>query len=565
MGGHAVIADQKEQTEEQNKLVEKIVATFNELKAERRTFEPIWREITDYIYPRLSGWDYSVDSDITAGEKIFDGTAIACLTKLSDGIFGWLVSPSIDWLKVAPKDRKDEDNKPFMEYLRDIELYLYDVFNRSNFYDAASEAINTGCAIGTSVVYAEEAERLNRPVYTSLHPREVYISENEYQEADVLYRLLEMTARQCVATFGDKMGKKFTEDAHKKPEEKVRILHAIFPRGTFGIISDQKPFASVYLLMGSGRNIGSGTHAVLIDEGGLDFQHFEAWRFRRSSGQTYGTCPSMDSIYDVKTMNLMAKTLLDAAQLAARPPMYGPESLRGNSRIRPGSFTYGPMGAKPEPIVSTMSYPIGMDAYERRAAIVREHFKTDYFQSISQIQQSSRDRTATEIMEIKAESAAVLGSVIGRIQSEFLEPLVRLTLLIEKNAGRLPKPPAELDPSLEFSFQFVGPLAQAQRKYIRVNGYMNGLSQATQLAQMAPDVLMNFDFNHAAREIAIANGYPHEGLVDKKLVQKAQAQAQQARAQQAQMEAENQRLAAAGGASRAAEPGSPASAMMGGS
>jgi len=554
---------EKEQSEAQKKLVEKIVATFNELKAERRLFEPIWKEITDYIYPRLSGWDYVTDSDITAGEKIFDGTAIACLSKLSDGIYGWLVSPSIDWLKLVPAKKADEDNKPLMEYLRTVLLYLYDVFNRSNFYDAASEAINTGCAIGTSVIYVEEAERLHRPVYTSLHPREVYISENEYQEADVLYRLLEMTARQCVATFGDKMSAKFTEQANRKPEEKFRILHAIYPRGTFGILSDSKPFASVYLLMGKGSGGASGSQATLIEEGGLDFQHFEAWRFRRSSGQTYGTCPGMDSIYDVKTMNLMAKTLLDAAQLASRPPLYAPEHLRGNIKVRPGSYTYGPQGGKPEPIITTLSYPIGMDAYERRAAIVREHFKTDYFQSISQIQQSSRDRTATEIMEIKAESAAVLGSVVGRIQSEFLEPLVRLTLLIEKKAGRLPAPPAGLDPDIELSVQFVGPLAQAQRKYVRVNGYMNGLSQAMQLANVAPDILMNFDFNHAAREIAIANDYPHDGLIDKREVQKAQAEAQAARAAQAQAEAENQRLVAAGGASKKAESGSPASMAFG--
>jgi len=452
----------------------------------------------------------------------------------------------------------------FMTFLHELELYFYDVFSRSNFYDAASEGISTGSAIGTSVVYVEEAEKLGRPVYTSLHPREVYISENRFQEVDTLYRLFEMTSRQAVETFGEKLDKRFRDEAEKKPEEKNRILHAVFPRGTFGIMSDSKPYASIYTLVGAGKGAGIADKGTLIEEGGLDFQHFSAWRFRRSSGQTYGTCPGMDSIYDVKTMQVMAKTMLDAYQMAAKPPMYMPESLRGNAKIRPGGMTYGPMGGKPEPIVTTMSLAAAPEALNWRAQIIREHFKTDYFQSISQIQESSRDRTATEIMEIKAESAAVLGSVVGRIQSEFLEPLVRLTMLIEKKAGRLPKPPKGIDPAKAFSFQFVGPLAQAQRKYIRVNGYLNGLSAAAQLAQFAPDVLMNFDFNKAAREMAIANGYPHDGLQDKDVVAKAQKQAAEARAAQAQAEAENQRLQAAGGASRAAEPGSPASVAMGG-
>jgi len=559
------IYGETEQSQHDIDLVKHVMEVFDELKKERLLMEPVWKEITDYIYPKFSGWDFTTDSDITAGELIYDGTAISCLSKLQDGIFGWLVSPTIDWLKVLPQRSGDEDNKILMEYLQEIEKYLYDVLNRSNFYDAASEAISTGCAIGTSVMYVDEAENLERPVFTSLHPREIYVSENKDQEVDSLYRLFEMTYRQAVETFGGKLDEKFRETAKKKPEEKAKILHAIFPRGSDGIIATKKPYASIYILVGTGKGTGSttGSKSVLIEEGGMDFKHFEAWRMRRASGQVYGTCPCMDAIYDVKTLNLMAKTMLDSYQLAARPPMYGVESLRGNAKILPGGWTYGPQGAKPEPILTTMALQAAPEAIQWRAQIVREHFKTDYFQSISAIQQGARDRTATEIMEIKAESAAVLGSVVGRIQSEFLEPLVRLVLLIEKNAGRMPQPPQGLDLSIPFSVQFVGPLAQAQRKYVRVNGYMNGLAQGSQLAQFAPDVMMNADLNKAFRDILIANGYPHAGLVDKQVVAQAQAQAAQQRAAMAQAEAENQRLQAAGGG-KAAEPGSPTAAMMGG-
>ena len=537
----------------EQKLVQSVLQVFNALKRERQLIEPMYKEITDYICPKFSGWDFNIDQDITAGEMIFDGTAIACLNKLADGIYGWLCSPAIEWLRVAPSRREDEDNKPFMEYLKEIELYLYDVFNRSNFYDAAAEAVTTCCALGTVTVYVDEAEPLERPVYTPLHPREVYISENEFNEVDTLYRYFEMTNRQVVSVFkGDgHLSQKLIDQAKKDPEARVRILHAIYPRETNGIISTEKPYASVYLLVGTGRSGGTATcnRGALLREGGLDFKHFEAWRFRHSSDQCYGTSPGMDAIYDVKTLNLMAKTMLDTAQLAARPTMYGDERFRGNNKIRPGGWLYGPVGMKPEPVVSTVSYPVGMDAMQKRVEIVREHFKTDFFQSISQLQNTSRDRTATEVMEIKAESAAVLGAVVGRVQSEFLDPIVRLTLSIEVAAGRAPKPPEGLDETKGFTFQFVGPLAQAVRKYVRTNGIMAGISAAANIAQAtgATDVMMNLDVNKAVREVVIAAGYPHEALVDKEVVAQAQEQAAQARAAQAQAEAQAQAMQAAGG------------------
>ena len=108
------------------------------MKRERAYVEPMWKEISKFLLPEFSGWDFQIDNDIVAGESIFDGAAIAAHSRLSDGIFGWLVSPTIPWLEFIPKDPKDEDNMVFMKYLKELQMYLYDVFNRSNFYDAIS-------------------------------------------------------------------------------------------------------------------------------------------------------------------------------------------------------------------------------------------------------------------------------------------------------------------------------------------------------------------------------------------------------------------------------------------
>lgn len=553
------------------KLVGDILGTWSQLREERRRIEPVWREITDYLYPRRSGWDWEPDARLTAGRDLFDGAPIAAHNKLADGLFGWLVSPAIDWMEIVPLDRKMRDDKAVMTYCRDLEMYLYEVYQKSNFYDALAEDFADCSALGTSVIYVDEAKRLGRPVYTPIHLREVYISENELQDVDTLYREFEMTNRQLLAVFGDALrampdraGTEAAKAAEKAPEARVRVLHAQYPRGAYfggDRVASDKPMASVYILLGAAGLDGSVGGGLLLENGGTNYRKFEAWRFRKASGQVYGTSPAMDAIHDIKMINLQSKTMADTAQLAARPPISAPESMRGKLKIAPGAISYRVGDEEVKPIITSLSYPLGIDSMVRREQVIREHFKTDFFMAISSMQASSRQRTATEVEALKAESAAVLGSVVGRATSERIDPMVRLTIAIEREAGRLPEPPRGMDPKVELNIRYIGPLAQSQRKYLRVQGISQGLAAAFQLAQADPTVPFNFDLNGSARELAVANGFPYELLTDPATVKRRQEEFRKAQAEAAEREAQREDMMAASRGTRAVEPGSLVSDM----
>jgi len=539
-------------------------STFELMKNERMFVEPLWRDIADYLLPQFSGMQFEQLEDLSAGEHIFDGEAIAAHSRLADGIFGWLVSPTIPWIAFEPEDPRDMDNLKFMQYLKDIQLHLYDVFNRSNFYDMMATDIKTASGIGTSVMTVENAEELGMPIYESMHPAEIYIRENRYHKVDTLAHLYIMTPVQFLEEFGDKYSveEKRLLSNQTKP---IKMLQLVYPNKDYiddGMVkfAQNKVYRSVHILYEGSKPSKQKTNVMKVS--GMDYRRFEAWRFSRVSNQVYGTCPGIDAIYDIKMINMQSKTMADVSQLAARPPMQTTEAMKGKVRVAPGGITYGMDPVNP--IVTSLNYPIGMDAMNRRAQIIREHFKTDFFMSISQLQNSSRDRTATEIMEIKAEAAAVMGSIVGRVQSERLDPIVRLTLRIERDAGRLPPLPAGIDPDKVFKLKFIGPLAQSQRKYLRVQGISQGMGSMIQLAQaLGPDVLMNLRSNEAARELALANGLDPEFLNPVADVKKQQAQAAQQRAQAAQVQMENERMKA-GGAAKTAEPNSMAEALMNG-
>lgn len=533
---------------------------------ERKKVEPIWQDISDYLLPQFSDWNFNTQADLTAGEKIYDGSAITAHARQSSGIFGWLVSPMIPWLELIPKDKKLRNNKVVMEYLNQVVEHLYEVFSQSNFYDAIAEDISICSGIGTSVMTIEENEELGVPVYTPLHPREFYIAENEYGYCDTLMRRYELTHRQFIASFGKIFDEKQTEEIMKSPGRRVMIRQFVYPNKDY-VESDtpklglNKKFKSIYI--SESAPTPTGTSSKILKAGGMDEQRFLAWRFEHITGLAYGSCSAIKAIYDIKTINLQNKTMLDAQQLAAKPPIQTSELMKGKLRIVPGGVTYGFDEIKPV-FTGSQQYPISVDAIARRDKIINEHFKTEFFQSISQLQSGARDRTATEIMEIKAESAAVMGSTVGRINAERLEPLIRLTLLIEREAKRLPEVPAGVPGDVIFYVNFIGPLFQAQRKYLKVQGIQQGISSAVSLAQVNPDLLLNFDLNYAVREMAIASGYPYAGLRTDEEVKKLQDQAAQARAQAAQAQAENERLSSMARGSRAIEPGSPSALLKNG-
>jgi hypothetical protein len=553
---------------EDSELVAAIMSVFKRLKLERAAHEPLWKDITNYLYPRRASWDFQESNDEEYGDMIFDGLSITAHNKLSDGIFGELVSPSIDWLEIEPKRREDREDKSLMVYCKELEMYLYELFSRSNFYDALAEDIHDCTALGTSVIYAEEAAPLKRPVYIPLHLREVYISENRYGEVDTLYRDFEMTRRQVVDMFPDGVDDNFRKDAAKDGEAKVRMLHAQFPRDVpiadddEMVVKGKKKNASIYILQSMNSATSQSYSGKLLENGGTDFRHFEAWRFNKASGSVYGRSPAMDAIHDIKMLNLTAKAMADAAQLAARPPMQAPESLRGKIRIAPGSFVYRVGDERVEPIMTSLSLFPGIESMERSAKIVREHFKTDFFMAISQLQGTARQRTATEVMELKAEAASILGAVIGRVQSERIDPLVRMTIAMERAAGRLPVAPVGLNGAVELKINYVGPLAQAQRRYLRVQGLNQGLSSALQYAQVDPSITANFDMNASAREVALANGFPYQFLRSEADTAKMQQQQQQIQMQMAEAEQRRLDMQAGASAAKAPEPGSPLERQM---
>ena len=519
-------------------ILEDLERRFTDLKAMRQPWEPGWKEITDYVLPRRSFWDLEPGQEgKKPTQKIFDGSGINALQLLVDGLQGYLISPSIRWYRLQMEDKSQQDIPGVADWLEEVEDILYAEFARSNFYEAISEFFLDAASIGTAAMLVEDDVTEKRILFSTRHIKECYIAEARTGMVDTLYREFWMTNRQMIQMWKKELSAERQTLAREQPFAKVKVRHCVYPRKdrqSGKADGGNKPWASVYI---------DHEKKVIIDEGGYESFPYLVWRWRKNSDELYGRSPASDAIQDILRINQVARTSLEARQLAVQPPMNIPMEMRGMERLVPrGANYYTNPQALITPINMASNYPAAKDQEDDIREQIKETFRTKIFLLMEQLGEQAK--TATEIRERQGEKAAVLGATIGRLNSETLIPLIDRVYAICNKNGILPLPPEALSEGGRVHIEFSGPLYQAQKTFHQTQGVASALGFATAMAQIMPDSIDNVDEDELMRIGLDSNGAPQKTireLPDVQARRKKRAEAMAAQ-QKAVMDLEKQKI-----------------------
>jgi hypothetical protein len=201
-------------------------------------------------------------------------------------------------------------------------------------------------------------------------------------------------------------------------------------------------------------------------------------------------------------------------------------------------------------------YNIGRDREEVIEARIDEHFMKSFFLLLAS---SEKPMTATEILEKAAEKAVVIGPVCARLESDCLDPMLEEMFEAEYEQGTLPPPPPEIEDmgGARIKVEYIGPLAQIQRRAFKANGIMASLEALAPVVQVSPEALDKVDFDVVAEEIMNANGMPKRAMRDDDAVAKIRAARQKKIAEQEALAKAQVAADAAPKLSKKPEPGSP--------
>lgn len=496
------------------KLVKLVMGRQSALENDKVNFTERMEEAAQTCAPHREDVRGNLAKGLKKGTKIYDGTAQGAAVLAADGIHGYHVSPAFPWFKYMMNRKQVNKIPEIREWLQEIEFNMYMALNRGNFYSEVWMWIYDGITLGSPPLYTEEDISQERISFESVHPGEIYISENRYGEVDILHRKRKLQARQLVQMFGkDKLPVQVQNSYKDAPFTEYEIIHAVFPREEYDDRkkdAKNKKFASVWLL-------SAGNH--ICRESGYDRFPYSVWRYMRSGKEPYAITPAMLAMADIQGVNIIAKTDLGSRQMALDPPLNVPSYMEGKVQWKPrGLNYYDKKGEIITPANPGANFPAVDETKRDIQNAIKERFHVDTYLMLNTMQAQGQ-RTAYEVSQLMAEKAAVLGAELGPL-NRCLDDILDYVYDIEVAAGRMPSPPdillelAHNDPALRFDPVYMGPLAQAQRERFAKDGIKKFLVEVGPLVQVDPTCLDNLNKDETFRYLADSDGVPEELLVD---------------------------------------------------
>lgn len=529
-------------------LKQQLNKQLSQLKAERLSFEPHWRELSDFTRPRSTRFTASeVNRGDRRNSKIIDPAAVMAARTLSSGMMSGITSPARPWFRLATPDRDLMDYGPVKLWLETVEQRMNEVFNRSNLYQSLPlmyEDLGT-FATGAMAVVADP----QRVIRTVPFPTgSFYIANGADLSVDTAVREFSMTVRQVITEFGmdavsDTVKSQWNSGQYG---QWVNVVHAVYPnldRQTGKLEAKHKAYKSVYYEANS-------TDDKLLRESGYDEFPIMAPRWEVNGEDVYGSsCPGMVALGSVKALQLLQRRKAQMIDKITNPPLQAPASIK-SQRIStiPGGINYLPMADVNNQIKPLFQIPANgtngllEDIQDTRQIIDHAYF-VDLFRMMQTV--NTRSMPVEAVAEMREEKLLMLGPVLQRLDSELLDKLINRTFSVMAENNLLPVPPDEMQ-GMQLKVEYISVMAQAQ-KAIGVSSIERFIGFTSGIGQFSPDALDKINVDETIDAYAASIGVPPSVVATNEQV----AQIRENRAQQQAMAQQMQMAQAAVGGAQA--------------
>lgn len=512
--------------------------------SERASWDAHVRDVFDLTRPRRTRFSCSqANKGDRRNQSIIDNTGVRAATVLVSGLVNGMSSPANEWFKYEPQDLALLEHGPSKEWIATLQRLVRRIFDASNVYEVLP-TIYEELILATTGVAVIEDDFDDVIRLTPFTWGEYALAVNSRRVVDTLYRSTSMTVLQMVESFGLKnvsttVHRLYDTCSYDAP---VEVMHAIEPnvdRDPSKQDNKNMPWRSIYW-----EPATSGPdQEKYLRRSGYRQNPIIAPRWDVVGNDVYGsTCPGMESLGDMRQLQIQQKRKGEAIDKLVRPATQGPASLADRFvSTLPGAHTtvsnMADGGIKPiyevKPDLSGMIED--MDDVRKR---IRESFYVDYILAISQIE-GVQPRNQWEISERKGEGLMVLGPVVQRISNECLTPLHERTInriyeicvpLWEAGEpAMLPPPPPELQ-GVPLRIKYISPLQQIQKQSgVGAIERLIGIVSNPNVAQTLPGMLRKIDPEQTvdilADQLGIASGVVRS---DEEVAAIAEQEAQQA-------------------------------------
>lgn len=500
------------------------------MEATRGNWESMWEHVARLVLPRADDFRSKHSPGTQRNQHQYDAFPMLALDKFSAVIEAGLMPRTAMWHKLTTGDPEFDEQHDVRLYMDELNQRLWDTrySPRANFASQAAELRTSLGAFGTGCMFVEARDG-GGVRYKTVHLSEIFIRENWEGVIDTVHRKFELTARQAVQTFKDKTPQKIIDKYQSGASgDKFEFIHAVFPRedrDRSRVDEGGTPFVGMYLFEESKQ---------IVREDPYHEMPYIVSRYAVSSREVYGRSPAIQLLPDISMLNEMRRTTIEAANMAVDPPVLLPDDAISEFDLTPGARNYGGTDENGQALAHPWNPQVDVRLGLEMMQDTRNQIDDGFLGATFRVLLENPSMTATQALLIAQQQGQMSAPVIGRLQSEWLGPLIRRESGILFRQGRHPEMPQALQDRLagkgeSLEIEYVSPMTRAARSEESIS-ILRTFESLAPIAQIDPSVYQRFDTEAVAEIVADVNGVPERALKDPEQLEgeKEQQAAQQA-------------------------------------
>lgn len=491
--------------------IKKRLDRYDGLKRDRSPWLTHWDDLARALLTRRMGFTSQVTEGDRRTEEMYDATGMRAARGLANST-GQLMRPEGEKLFfIRAEDDALNNIEEVSNWTRLVEerllkaLFIPD----ARFRQSTGEADLDLVVFGTAVVFIGLSRFKRRLHFNTIDLKDAVIAVNEEGNVDTVFQERKYTLRQAEQKFTrEKLSTELRtileSNDQTRLDEKFAFLRIVEPRpngNKDAVLARNFPFTDDWIEINT-------THE--ISTGGFRTFPYVVPRWDTSSGELYGRSPGMIALSDVETGNAMAETILVAGQKAADSPIFAPnEGSFDAANTFSGGITYydvdiaKELGGNP---FFTLKNDFNLPITRDMQIDVRQQVEAAFFKNVFNLPVRGPEMTATEVLIRKEEFIRELGSTFGRLESDYLAPMIERSFDLLLRAGLFnPVPEILLERDVRFEYVSTIKMIRQQAEAAAVRLWVQEL---TELVPLDPEVLDIVDFDAVARFSARALDLP---------------------------------------------------------
>ena len=514
----------------------RIIKRLGSLKSLRSRHEATWRECYDFTLPIRGEEFFASNPDaataLSKQAKLMDSTLSDSAATLAAALMSGLTPSNSIWFDQAVDNATDEEKR----WLGQSAEVVWSNIHGANYDASGFECALDAVIAGWFALFIDADRKRGGLTFEQWPLGQCYIAASQPGgRIDIIDRCYTLSAEQAVAAFGaENVSEKTRDLAKSKPDTMVEFVRHIAPRDTYvdgAVLARNLPFQSCTVEVAAKKLVReSGYHEfpVIVPRW---------WLIPKS---VYATGQTLLALPDARSLN----ALLIMEEMAADLAVAGMWIAEDDGVLNPRTIKVGPRKVivansveSMKPLLTGSDFDVSFTKGDEKRRSIRKTMMVTYLEP-----RDGPVPTATQVHVDVGLLRQLLGPVYGRMQAEWLAPMVERCFGLTFRQGRpefggepgpviIPDPPQSLAGRL-LQVRYKSPMARAQ-KLEDVTAIERLGANLPALAEAQPPVLDLFDGDEAVRVIAEGLGVPTKVIRETRAVEllreerKKQQQAQQ--------------------------------------